>query len=100
MITFKQLWRDASKKYKTPITDKDFIIIVVASAVSGGVSVLLSEIDWSKLSFTGVLFLDFILSALILSGVIAGIVYLLFKILRWINVFGEFLTLVWKKWGF
>lgn len=100
MPTFKELWKRASKKYKPEITNQEFIVIIVSSAVSGGVSFFLSKVNLAQFTFTKIFFLDFIIAALVLSLFIAIIVSTFFKIIRFLNVFGEFLSLAWKEWTF
>ena len=98
MPTLRELWKEASKKYKPQIKDRDYYIIVVSSTMSAGVSFIASKADWSKTSFTKIFFIDFILGLLGISIIIFGSILLLFWIIRILNIFWEFCHLVWNKW--
>jgi len=100
MPTFRELWKEASKKYKPQINNRDYAVIVVSSAVSAGVSFFVSRADWSKISLTKIFLFDFALGLLGISAIIFGIIILFFWIIRILNVLGEFCSLVWKKWKF
>lgn len=100
MPTFKELWKEASKKYKPQINNRDYTVIVVSSAVSAGVSFFVSRADWSKISLTKIFLVDFALGLLGISAMIFGIIILFFWIIRILNIFGEFCSLVWKEWKF
>ena len=100
MPTFSELWKEASKKYKPQIKDRDYYLIVVASAVSAGVSFIASKADWSKASFTKIFLIDFVLGLLGIAVLIFVIILLLFWVIRILNISWEFCLLVWKKWSF
>ena len=100
MTTLKEIWKEASKKYPSQIKKKDYTVIIVSSAVSAGVSFLAGRANWDLIKITNVFLIDLSIVLVCLSVVVFIIVSLFLSIISLLNIFGNFCSLVWKKWNF
>jgi len=98
MVTAKKLWEKAKKRNPSPLRDRDYFLVGVSAIAGSVVSVLLSRIDFKTVkSLTNIVFVDFLIYAILLTIFTVVILYTILKLFLFLSYVTGFFTLLWEK---